>query len=215
MSSMDMLDVGQAHELKLACRRNGVTPEDLKWLCEGTNLADLRRVRFGFAKIVTLSCAWYEQDGIIHFTVTRKKVITGEQWIERLSKRGFLISDEAKEVLRSSDFHSTLKSRTKIAVLKSDLFGSGKPTYKEIRAFAKEHRFVAPEAEIACLIRETFSDEDIEMMGLKWIAVMHEHNTNQFGLSAFRGEEGHILLASYEHPDVKLNRECGFAFMQE
>jgi hypothetical protein len=47
MSSMDMLDVGQANELKLACRRNNVTTEDLKWLCEGDVLAKVRDVRYG------------------------------------------------------------------------------------------------------------------------------------------------------------------------
>lgn len=52
MSSMDLLDVGQANEFKLACRRNDFTPEDLKWLCEGDNLANVRRVRLGHANIV-------------------------------------------------------------------------------------------------------------------------------------------------------------------
>jgi hypothetical protein len=51
MSSMDLLDVGQANEFKLACRRNDFTPEDLKWLCEGDNLANVRRVRLGHAAI--------------------------------------------------------------------------------------------------------------------------------------------------------------------
>lgn len=51
MSSMDTLDVGQANELKLACRRNDFTAEDLKWLCEGSILADVRRVRLGHATI--------------------------------------------------------------------------------------------------------------------------------------------------------------------
>jgi hypothetical protein len=47
MSSMDMLDVGQAQEFKLACRRNGFTPEDLKRLCEGDTLARVRDVLLG------------------------------------------------------------------------------------------------------------------------------------------------------------------------
>jgi hypothetical protein len=55
MSSMDMLDVGQANELKLACRREGFSPEDLKWLCEGTTLSQLRKVRLGQASIEVIA----------------------------------------------------------------------------------------------------------------------------------------------------------------
>jgi len=49
---MDMLDVGQANELKLACRRNNVTPEDIKWLCEGDILAEIPKLRLDHATIV-------------------------------------------------------------------------------------------------------------------------------------------------------------------
>lgn len=52
MSSMDTLDVGQANEFKLACRRNDFTPEDLKRLCEGDMLSQVRRVLLGHASIV-------------------------------------------------------------------------------------------------------------------------------------------------------------------
>ena len=51
MSSMHTLDVGLANELKLACRRNNVWPEELKRLCEGTTLAEVRSVLLGLAKI--------------------------------------------------------------------------------------------------------------------------------------------------------------------
>lgn len=60
MSSMDMLDVGQANEFKLAARRNGFTPTDLKKLCEGDILAQVRQVLLGHAEIVehvyTIDC---------------------------------------------------------------------------------------------------------------------------------------------------------------
>ncbi|MEK7602339.1 MAG: hypothetical protein AAB472_02545 [Patescibacteria group bacterium] len=52
---MDMLDVGQANELKLACRREGFSPEDLKWLCEGSTLSQLRKVRLGHASIEVIA----------------------------------------------------------------------------------------------------------------------------------------------------------------
>ena len=51
MSSDLMLDVGQANEFKLAARRANWTNDDIKWLCEGDNLEQIRNVRRGFSEI--------------------------------------------------------------------------------------------------------------------------------------------------------------------
>lgn len=48
-----MLDVGQANEFKLACRRAGYTNADIKKLCEGDTLAQFLPVLKGQANIVT------------------------------------------------------------------------------------------------------------------------------------------------------------------
>jgi len=52
MSNDLMLDVGQANELKLAFRRADYSNDDIKRLCEGNVLADVRRVLRGYASIV-------------------------------------------------------------------------------------------------------------------------------------------------------------------
>lgn len=51
MSNLETLDVGQANELKLAFRRTGWTNEDIKRLCEGNTLSDLRKVQLGLSEI--------------------------------------------------------------------------------------------------------------------------------------------------------------------
>ncbi|MBI2033950.1 MAG: hypothetical protein HYT13_02530 [Candidatus Liptonbacteria bacterium] len=51
MSNLETLDVGQANELKLAFRRTGWTNEEVKRLCEGDTLADLRKVLLGHAEV--------------------------------------------------------------------------------------------------------------------------------------------------------------------
>jgi len=51
MSNDLMLDVGQANELKLAFRRADYSNDDIKRLCEGNVLADVRRVLLGHAAI--------------------------------------------------------------------------------------------------------------------------------------------------------------------
>lgn len=54
MSTLETLDVGQANELKLAFRRTGWTNEELKRLCEGNILADVRNVLLGHAEVKML-----------------------------------------------------------------------------------------------------------------------------------------------------------------
>ena len=54
MSNDLMLDVGQANELKLAFRRADYSNDDIKRLCEGNVLADVRRVLHGYASIVAI-----------------------------------------------------------------------------------------------------------------------------------------------------------------
>ena len=51
MSALDTLDVGQASELKLAFRRTGWSNEELKRLCEGDLLKDVRAVLLGRATV--------------------------------------------------------------------------------------------------------------------------------------------------------------------
>ena len=52
--SLETLDVGQANELKLAFRRNGWTNEEVKKLCEGSILGELRKVMLGLAEVKPL-----------------------------------------------------------------------------------------------------------------------------------------------------------------
>jgi len=49
-----MLDVDQASELKAAFRRHGWTNKEIKWLCEGGILRDVREVIVGRAEIKTI-----------------------------------------------------------------------------------------------------------------------------------------------------------------
>ena len=54
MSNDLMLDVGQANELKLAFRRANFSKEDIKRLCEGHVLTDVRNVLLGYAAITVV-----------------------------------------------------------------------------------------------------------------------------------------------------------------
>ena len=163
-----------------------------------------------------MSHRWREQDGVIYFSVTSDGT-TGEQWIKRLEDKGFRVSDYAKSVLRSPDFKPTKGVTTEIAILKGMLFEDRDRITSNIRDLATQRKLTTPNAEVACLIRENFSDEEIEAMGLWWIVAMHEPIKDSDGdlllLGARRGDGGRWLNAYCGSPDRRWGRDDGFAFV--
>jgi hypothetical protein len=158
---------------------------------------------------------WYEQDGMIYFSITSDGT-TGPHWIERLEKKGFGLSKWAKDVLNSHDFIPTKGVTYNISMLKGMLFNDDDRITKKIRKEADRRNLMKPNAETACLIREIFSDNDIEAMGLWWIAVMHEPIRDSASrsrlLSIGRGDAGHWLRATYGRLGCGWRRARGFAF---
>ncbi len=159
---------------------------------------------------------WREENGVIYFSVTSDGT-SGPDWITRLESKGFRVSDWAKSVLRSSDFKPTSGITTEIAVLKGMLFGDDDRVAKKIRAEAKKRGLTKPNAEAACLIREMFSDKELEAMGLRWIVVMHEPidsgGDDPFLLHVDRGDGGRWLLALWDGPGSGWYRVGGVAFV--
>ena len=158
---------------------------------------------------------WREEDGVIYFSVTSDGT-TGEDWITRLESKGFRVGDYAKQVLRSPDFKPTNGVTTEVAVLKGMLFEDNDRITKKIRAEADKRKLSKPNAELACLIREKFTDKEIEAMGLWYIVAMHEPINDSGGdpnlLDADRHDDGRWLHASYDRPDGRWYRDYGFAF---
>lgn len=161
--------------------------------------------------------SWREQDGVIYLTVTSDGT-TGPELIKRLKDKGFHISDYAKSIVNSPDFKPTTDMITEIAILKGMLFSDSDRTTKKIRAEAGKRNFTAPNAEVACLIREKFTDKDIKAMGLYWIVTMHEPIKDSDGgsrlLDVHRGGDGRWLSASWARPGDGWSRDSGFAFVR-
>lgn len=160
---------------------------------------------------------WTEKGGIIYFIVTSDGT-TGEQWITRLKSSIFCLDDRTKNVLLSKNFEPISSGVTyKIAVLKGEIFSDNKRITENIREDARNRGFVTPNPEIACLIREKFSDEELEDMGLIWIVVMHNPIEDSDGdpglLGAYRALIGPWLGAACDYPDIKWKRSSCFAFV--
>jgi hypothetical protein len=129
----------------------------------------VERLLRGELGVVELSCRWIERDGVIYFSVTSDGT-TGPEWIDRLEARGVEINRHDYNIFRSPDFESTSNITTKIA-----LFKVNKKSFPLKDAFTKAAKcgLILPGAEVACLIREAFSNEKFKMMSIYRVIVMH------------------------------------------
>ena len=159
--------------------------------------------------------SWREEDGVIYLSVTSDGA-TGKDWITRLEGNGFRVGDHAKQVLLSPDFKPTNGVTTEVAVLKGTLFEDNDRITKKIRAKAGKRKLSKPNAEVVCLIREKFTDEEIKARGLWYIVAMHEPINDSGGgprlLSTNRIHDGRGLDAYYGRSDSRWGRGDGFAF---
>lgn len=159
--------------------------------------------------------SWREEDGVIYFSVTSDGT-TGEGWIRRLRGNGFHVENYAKQILRSLNFRPTSGVTTEVAVLKSVLFEDNDRITDKIRDEASRRNLTTPNAELACLIREKFTNEEFEAMRLRWIVVMHEPISNFDGdpslMFAYYNDVGRWLGAYDDVPVSRWNRCNGFAF---
>ncbi len=158
---------------------------------------------------------WREEDGIIYFTVTSDGA-SGEQWISRLVSKGFNVGYYARQVLRSQHFTPTNRVTTEVVVLKGMLFEHNDRSTKKIRAEADKRKLSTPNAELACLIREKFTDKELDAMGLRFILVMHEAVDLQvasFFLDVTSDGDGRLLNGcDLYSDDEKFGSDYGFAF---
>ena len=165
--------------------------------------------RFGVTR------SWREESGVIYFSVTSDGT-TGEGWIKRLEGNGFRVGDYAKQVLRSLDFKPTNGVTTEVAVLRGMLFTDNDRITKKIRAEADKRKLEKLSAELTCLIREKFTDKEIEQMGLWYIVAMHEPINDSAGvpslLGADRRDDGRWLRTCNGRPGFGWSRGSGFAF---
>jgi len=176
----------------------------------------VRMMNSGELQVSLIGSKWTKKDGVIRLSVTSDGA-TGEEWIARLESKGFHINGSAKSVLRSKNFNSTNGVIYEIAVLKGEIFSDNKRITKNIRKEAKKRSLSIPNAEVACLIREKFSDKELEAIGLYWFVTMHEPIKDSGGdprlLGAGRDGSGSWLGADYGSPDRMWGCGDGYAFV--
>lgn len=168
-------------------------------------------------KPVPTSVDWYaDSEDNIHFAVTSNG-LTREQWESHLESRGLRLSDYARQVLRRASKAPTNGVTYHIVVRPGKRISDSDRITKKIRAAADKKGWIKPHWEVACLIRDTFTDEQLEQMGLWYIVTMHEPVKDSDGdpnlLSSDRRDDGRRFGACYVGPGVDWSDDGGFAFV--
>lgn len=142
---------------------------------------------------------------------------TGEEWITRLEGKGFRVGNYAKKLLRSAAFTTTNGTVYARIVIKGEEFPTDAArTNEAIRALAKSRGYLTPPIEVAPLLRESITDQEIEAMGLYALIVMHEPVADAGGLNLLgvsRSGGGQWLFACFGGPQSQWGRGIGFVFL--
>lgn len=161
--------------------------------------------------------SFHKEENVITFSVTSDGT-KGEDWITILEEKECLLTDCAKRVLRSPDFKPTSGVTTEVAVLMGVLFKRDTDrTTGNIRTEAKHRNLTEPHPEVACLIRDKFTNNKINDMGLEWIVTMHDPVKDSDGSLCVLGT-GYIKndrngLCAFGDVDFTIwNNAYGFAF---
>lgn len=117
---------------------------------------------------------WEVRDGVIYITLPASEGVTGPQWIKRLVEKDFQVSKHACGLLKSKYFKPTTGVVYKLAILTAKFWSDSERITRNIRAEGQTQEWVELNPEAICILRENFSDEDLEKMGFLYIVGVHE-----------------------------------------
>jgi len=153
--------------------------------------------------------AWFEKNGHVCFSVTSNGM-TGAEWIQHFYKKRVDLPPQTLEMLRSEHFKPTTNLYTEIVTLRP----SFRIDYKRMRRLGEEYRLITPNIEIACLIRDKFTNKQIKEMGIYSIIVMHEPIDRRILLVEFDYILGEVLCGCHYYDSGETwHRPVGFAFV--
>ncbi|OGY58248.1 MAG: hypothetical protein A3H67_03970 [Candidatus Buchananbacteria bacterium RIFCSPLOWO2_02_FULL_46_11b] len=141
----------------------------------------------------------------------------GEQLVADIEAQGDHVGDIAKQLIHGKKFVATNGITYKLALIMGDEFKDDDRITSNIRAEAAKHGYVDPPMELALYVREMFSDEDLEQIGLWALIIMHEAVADSDGnlslLGLDRDVGGRSLSAFNVSPDDEWDRGFGFLFL--
>ncbi len=210
-------------QLNAIVKKIGGEEKALKLLRDELVVIEPERLAAGMPAVVP---ATFETDSASGRITVKVKALglSGEEWVARLEALKYRVSDYAKSVLRNPEYH---KHRLEPGMEYTIALVRGTEIRKDRdRTTAKLRELGARDygkdvhdrtkAELACLLREAVSDEQLEKWGIWYIAILHDPIADLDGgprvLSVRRRDEGRWLDASWDEPGSKWGDDGAFGF---
>ncbi len=159
---------------------------------------------------------WRDEEDVIRFTV-RSTGDDGVQWASRLERKDFPISRGAREILGSKSGRFTKGLYFDVAVFKARCFGQTSISRLEVLEQSFAWKFDPPTVELACLIRDKFSNTEIRKMGFRSIFVMNSimvPTSPILSVEAFGSKPSDSGIGICTNENFKGDSASGFAFIQ-
>lgn len=145
---------------------------------------------------------------------------TGEEWIRRLRDGGKEVHPDAEEVLLSPDFVPTTGVKYDAFSIRGISLGDHSFPAEVVYKTALILKLGLPPAELACLIRDGFPDDELKEMNLCFLVVPHEPIMNpkreewsQLVVDRHSGP-GNLLSTCDAGPRAQHPSIAGFAFVK-
>ena len=157
---------------------------------------------------------WIRIGGVFYFPVSSSG-LSGQQWVQYFEDQKRRITSDVSEILLSENFEAS-NSIYYIALIPGGFFSDRNRVVRKIWREAKMRRFALPTLEAICLIREKFSNDDLEEMGFNRVIALHKPIMNVDNEFVYVGTKSIFKtdgLGSYNSFGVKLKRRDALAFI--
>lgn len=159
---------------------------------------------------------YWKDDGnkTISFDLTSDGM-TGSEWITHFETKGLLLSECVKSIILSKDFTPSEVGKVHhVGVIKGSWFTDEDRTIKCITLNAQlRASAIIPSAEVACLICDNFTKDDLVKMRFGHIVVLHEPILDSEREPCILGFDGSTIRAYYVSPPHAWPENYGFVLV--
>ncbi|MFZ2310442.1 MAG: hypothetical protein WAW11_02770 [Patescibacteria group bacterium] len=127
-------------------------------------------VNAGVVYLSNIKQGWITNDDVITFPVISDKT-SGPQWLKRLKNKGIYVDDIAKEMLLSKAFKPTDEIATIVVIFRVPYAMFGDNASPLPIAEAKGLIEAVNGMELACLIRDKFTNKQLSLMGCSQLVI--------------------------------------------
>ena len=127
-------------------------------------------INSGAVYLSNIKTGWEKTDDTVSFSVISDQT-SGPQWLKRLKNKGVYVDDTARKMLLSKDFKPTDEVVTKVVVFRVPYAMFGNDASPSPIAESKGVIEAVNGMELACLIRDKFTNTQFFLMGCSQLVI--------------------------------------------